>query len=81
MSLPRTIGADWSEARRARWRIIRLDTHETLPGRIILADVDNGTAIMCVRGPDSLAEDGSVVATWVQATYNLGPGGIAIVAR
>jgi hypothetical protein len=81
MNLPRSLGAAQSEAERARWRVVRLDSCVPLDGAILHADVDTGVAVMRVRGPDGLAGDGSIVPTWQQATYNLGPGGLAIVAR
>lgn len=67
--LPRRLTPDQPETERARWRIVRLDTHETLAGLILSADVDAGVARM------KAASSGETV------DYSLGPGGIAIIGR
>jgi hypothetical protein len=72
VTLPRQIGSAQSEAERARWRVVRLDSYASLEGQILHADVDTGVAVMARPGPDG---------AMVQTTYNLGPGGFAIVAR
>jgi hypothetical protein len=81
MTLPRRLCAEQSDAERARWRVVRLDTYATLDGEIVAADADSGLAVMRERGPDEIASDGSRKATYRQVTHNFGPGGMAIVAR
>jgi hypothetical protein len=66
--LPRKLVQDMPEAERARWRIVRLDTHQDLPGLILSADADAGVVTM--KGADGAAKD-----------YSLGSGGFAIVGR
>lgn len=66
--LPRKLTGEDSLAERARWRIVRLDTHATLPGSIVAADCDNGVAVMV--GQDGQPKD-----------YSFGPGGIVIISR
>jgi hypothetical protein len=66
--LPRRIAQDLPEAERRRWRIVRLDTHETVPGLILSADCDTGACTM--RGPAP-----------EPTQYDLGPGGIAIIGK
>jgi hypothetical protein len=81
MTLPRRLGTEQSDAERARWAVVRLDSYAALAGEILAADADSGLAVMRERGPDEIAGDGSRKATYRQVTYNLGPGGLAIVAR
>jgi hypothetical protein len=66
--LPRRLAAEAPEAERRRWRVVRLDTHQELPGEIVSADADSGICTM--KGSDGAAKD-----------YSLGPGGFAIVGR
>jgi hypothetical protein len=66
--LPRRLAPDQPAAERARWRIVRLDTHEELPGEILCADADAGIATM--READGGARD-----------WSLGAGGIAIIGK
>ena len=70
--LPRRLDTSLSEAQRLLWAVVRLDTMALLAGDVIFADCDNGTATMRTRGPDG---------DWVQTTYQLGAGSIAIVGR
>ena len=65
--LPRRIAFDSPDAEKSCWRIVRLDTHEDLPGRVVSADCDTGVASM--KEGDETKQ------------YSLGPGGIAIVGR
>jgi hypothetical protein len=66
--LVRKLAADAPAGDRRRWRIVRLDTHQDLPGEIVEADVENGTATMKQPSGES-------------TQYSLGPGGIAIIGR
>jgi hypothetical protein len=66
--LPRRLAHDLPEAERRRWRIVRLDSAETLPGLILNADCDTGACTL--RGSDGELRD-----------YSLGPGGLAIIRR
>ncbi len=66
--LPRKIPQETPEALRRLWRIVRLDTHQELPGLILSADCDSGVAVM--KQGDGTAKD-----------WSLGPGGLAIVVR
>ena len=59
-----------SEAERARWQVVRLDTFAVLPGSVVHADAKTGDAVMKVRAGDMGMEE-----------YALGPGGLRIVAR
>jgi hypothetical protein len=79
--LPRRLEPALSEEERAKWRIVRLDTMERLPGEIVEADIDSGVAKMRERGPDKAGPDGVSVPTWETRVHTLGPGGIAIVRR
>jgi hypothetical protein len=66
--LPRKLANDVDEAIRRRYRIVRLDTHEELPGEILSADADNGVCVM--KEASGAAKD-----------YSLGPGGFVIIGR
>src|SRR5262249_33976202 len=81
MTLPRCLGSTQSEAERARWRVVRLDTCTALDGDIFAADLNSGVAPMRERGPDEIERDGTRKATYRFVTHQLGPGGIAIVGR
>jgi hypothetical protein len=67
--LPRKLAAELPEAERARWRIVRLDTVAELPGLILAADCDAGTATM------------KVPVSGEAKDYSFGPGGLAIIGR
>lgn len=79
-ALPKRLGMDHTEEFRSRWRIVRLDTHEDLPGDILEADVDMGITKMRIRGPDKVEND-VIVPTFETVTHVIGAGGIAIVGR
>jgi len=79
--LLRKIMTDMPETERARWAVVRLDKYETLPGLVLAADVDAGTATMRTRGPDEVAQDGTRTPTFKDVGYALGAGSIAIVGR
>jgi hypothetical protein len=79
--LPRKIPSDAPEAERRRWRVVRLDTHEELPGSVVSADCDTGVCVMRQRGPDQIAEDGKRTMTFEAKDYSFGPGGIVIIGR
>lgn len=68
--LPLRLTTADSEAERARWKVIRLDTFAALPGAVVHADVETGNALMQVRSGDMGMEE-----------YALGPGGLRIVSR
>jgi hypothetical protein len=65
--LPRRLSHDAPEAERRLWRVVRLDTHQELPGLILAADCDTGA---CTMKEGDAAKD-----------YSLGPQGLAIVGR
>jgi hypothetical protein len=79
--LPRKLAPDAPEAERRRWRAIRLDTHQELPGLILSADCDTGVCVMRVRGPDQVAADGSKSPGFRSVDYSLGPGGLALIGK
>jgi hypothetical protein len=70
--LPRKLAADQPETERRRWRIVRLDTHEELPGLILSADCDSGACVMSVKKPDGAVE---------AEHLSFGPGAIIIIRR
>jgi len=58
----------WDSAeKKKRWKVVRLDTVEDVPGDIISADESFGECMMDVAGE--------------QKTYSFGYGGIRIVQR
>lgn len=71
--LPLKLTAADPESERALWRVVRLDTHETLPGMIVCADVATGLALMQVK-PTADGDPG-------QQEFVLGAGGLRIVPR
>jgi len=81
MTLPRQIPAEMPESERAKWIVVRLDTHLPLPGLILTADADTGTAMIRERGPDTIAQDGTRTPTHKDVSYTLGPGSLAIVRQ
>jgi len=79
--LPRKITHDAADGVKRLYRIVRLDTHQELPGEILSADADNGVCVMRERGPDEIAEDGTRTPTYRTNDYTLGPDGLAIIRR
>ena len=79
--LLRQLGSAETDAERARWRVVRLDTMQPLEGEIMEADIDSGVATMRERGPDKVDDSGKVVPTWQTVVHSIGAGGIAIVRR
>lgn len=71
--LPLRLTTADSEAERARWKVVRLDTFAVLPGAVVHADVETGNALMQVR-PGAPGDLG-------QEEFALGPGGLRIVPR
>ena len=70
MTSPARLGPEQTEAERALWRIVRLDSLLALPGLILKADEMTGEAVMRQPAPDGKTAD---------VTYALGAGGIAII--
>jgi hypothetical protein len=81
MSLPRKILVDEPEAERRRWRIVRLDTHETVPGLILSADCDSGVCTLSVFKAAERQADGTLKEEFKTMEYSLGANGFAIIAR
>lgn len=52
--LLRKIESSLAESERAKWRVVRLDTYETIPGLILSADCDNG---VCKHAPARAGSD------------------------
>lgn len=79
--LIRKIPSGMPEAERARWQVVRLDTHLPLLGLVLTADVDAGTATMRERDADDIAPDGKRTPRYKDVDYALGERGIAIRTR
>ena len=77
----RRLAHDLPEAERRRWRIVRLDTHQEVPGLILSADADTGAATLKVEVGVDIAEDGTRSAKYETQSLSFGPGGFAIVGR
>ena len=52
---------------KARWKVVRTDNYEDVPGEIVTADEATGECAVHVGGETK--------------TFSLGPGGLRIVAR
>ena len=70
--LPTTLTAADPESERRRYKIVRLDTHETLPGLIMSASVDTGICVMQITRAGHATE---------KKEYNFGGRGLRIVCR
>jgi hypothetical protein len=79
--LPRRIAQDLPESERRRWRIVRLDSYETLPGLVLSADCDTGVCTMRIQLGVDTADDGTKTIKFDTRAHNFGPGGIAIIGR
>jgi hypothetical protein len=66
--LPTTLTAADPESERRRYKVVRLDTHQDVPGLILSASVETG---LCMMRPDS----------GEAKEYNFGPYGFRIVPR
>ena len=66
--LPRKLTGEDCEALRRRYRIVRADTFQELPGLILSADADSGVCVMKLANGE--AKD-----------FSLGAGGLIIAGR
>ena len=66
--LPRKLTGEDPEAERCRYRIVRTDTMQDMPGTILSADVDSGDCVL--RQSDGSAKQ-----------FRFGAGGFVIIAR
>lgn len=67
--VPTILTADMPQAERERWRVVRLDSFDILPGLIVAVDCGLGVAIM--------QKDGEINTT----TYTFGEKSLKIIHR
>jgi hypothetical protein len=65
---PRKLSGEHPESERRRWRVIRADTMQELPGEILSADADSGACVL--KQSNGEAKD-----------FSLGAGGLIIAGR